>query len=59
MAQVLNAFLMPLVVGFLVPLAAPALPEPTRLKRRRLWLTVDVCGVIAAVGVLSGVAGLS
>ena len=32
-AQVLNAFLMPLVVGFLVALAARALPEPYRVAR--------------------------
>lgn len=57
-AQVLNAFLMPLVVGFLVALAATALPEPHRLGRGRLALTACVCAVVAAVGVVGGVAGL-
>ena len=32
-AQVLNAFLLPLVIGFLVALAMTALPEPYRLRR--------------------------
>ena len=31
-AQVLNAFLMPLVIGFLVALAIKALPDPYRLR---------------------------
>ena len=31
-AQVLNAFLLPLVIGFLVALAATALPEPLRVR---------------------------
>ena len=31
-AQVLNAFLMPLVIGFLAALAVKALPEPYRLR---------------------------
>ena len=55
----LNAFLMPLVVGFLVALAATALPEASRLKGGRLWLTVGICALVAALGVLGGVAGLS
>ena len=35
-AQVLNAFLMPLVIGFLVALAVKALPAP--LRPRGLYL---------------------
>ena len=58
-AQVLNAFLMPLVVGFLVALAANALPESSPLKGGRLWLTVAICALVSAVGVLGGVVGLS
>jgi Mn2+/Fe2+ NRAMP family transporter len=57
-AQVLNAFLMPLVVGFLVALAARALPEPYRLKGRRLALTVGVCAAVSALGVAGGVMAL-
>ncbi|WP_245428084.1 NRAMP family divalent metal transporter [Roseiarcus fermentans] len=57
-AQVLNAFLMPLVVGFLVALAATALPEAHRLRRGRLALTVAVCALVSALAVASGIAGL-
>ena len=53
-AQVLNAFLMPLVVGFLIALAATALPEPYRLKGGRLALTVGVCAAVSALGVAGG-----
>jgi Mn2+/Fe2+ NRAMP family transporter len=57
-AQVLNAFLMPLVVGFLVALAANALPEPYRLRGPRLAITVAVCAVVSALGLAGGIAGL-
>jgi Mn2+/Fe2+ NRAMP family transporter len=57
-AQVLNAFLMPVVVGFLLALAAAALPEPYRLRGPRLALTVGVCAVVLALGILGGVVGL-
>ncbi len=57
-AQVLNAFLMPLVVGFLVALAAGGLPEPYRLRGPRLAITVGVCVVVAALGVVGGIVGL-
>ncbi len=57
-AQVLNAFLLPLVIGFLVALAVVALPEPWRLRGLRLWLTAGACTLMTAAGVAGGVAGL-
>src|SRR5271157_3034086 len=57
-AQVLNAFLMPLVVGFLVALAARALPEPYRVGGWRLRLVVGVCAAVSALGVYGGVQAL-
>ena len=57
-AQVLNAFLMPLVVGFLVALAAKALPEAQRLSGPRLAMTVGVCAVVSALGMAGGIIGL-
>jgi Mn2+/Fe2+ NRAMP family transporter len=57
-AQVLNAFLMPLVIGFLVALAVKALPEPYRLRGWRLGLIVGVSALVSAVGVLGGVQAL-
>ena len=57
-AQVLNAFLMPLVIGFLVALAASALPEPCRASGWRLRIIVAICAAVSALGVFGGVAGL-
>jgi Mn2+/Fe2+ NRAMP family transporter len=57
-AQVLNAFLMPLVIGFLVALAVNALPEPYRLRGRRLALVAGVSAIVSAVGVFGGVQAL-
>ena len=53
-AQVLNAFLMPLVVGFLIALAASALPEPYRLGGWRLRIIVGICAAVSALGVIGG-----
>jgi Mn2+/Fe2+ NRAMP family transporter len=57
-AQVLNAFLMPLVIGFLVALAVKSLPEPYRLRGWYLALLAGVAAVVSAVGVLGGVQAL-
>ena len=57
-AQVLNAFLMPLVIGFLVALAVKALPEPSRPKGWYLGLIVGVSGLVSAVGVFGGLQAL-
>jgi hypothetical protein len=42
-AQVLNVFLMPLVIGLLVALAVRALPEPFRLRGSYMWLIMGIC----------------
>ena len=47
-----------LVVGFLITLAAKALPEAQRLSGPRLAITVGVCAVVSALGMAGGVAGL-
>ncbi|MGH8324221.1 MAG: efflux RND transporter periplasmic adaptor subunit, partial [Steroidobacteraceae bacterium] len=57
-AQVLNAFLLPLVIGFLVALAVKALPEPIRLRGSYLWLMSGVSATVAALGLFGGVSGL-
>jgi Mn2+/Fe2+ NRAMP family transporter len=57
-AQVLNAFLMPLVIGFLVALAVKALPEPYRLRGWYLALLAGVAAVVSAVGVFGGIQAL-
>jgi Mn2+/Fe2+ NRAMP family transporter len=52
-AEVLNAFLLPVVLGFLLLLEARALPPAARRQGWRRWATVAVCGLVAAVGVLA------
>jgi Mn2+/Fe2+ NRAMP family transporter len=55
-AQVLNAFLLPLVIGFLVALAVTTLPEKLRLSG---WYLALVIGVSAAVSALALFGGIS
>ena len=57
-AQVLNAFLLPLVIGFLVALAVNALPPPLRPRGAYLWALIGVSVVVIAMGLYGGVAGL-
>lgn len=56
--QVMNALLLPVVLGFLVRLAMVTLPEAQRLKGPYLWVVVVVCGITCAFGVLGGIGGL-
>jgi hypothetical protein len=57
-AQVLNTFLMPFVIGFLVVLTVRVLPDPLRLKRGRLWMLVGISTVVATVGIVGGIWGM-
>jgi Mn2+/Fe2+ NRAMP family transporter len=57
-AQVLNAFLMPLVIGLLVALAVKALPERARLRGWYMWLIIGVSTIVSALGVFGGISGL-
>jgi NRAMP (natural resistance-associated macrophage protein)-like metal ion transporter len=56
--QVMNALLLPIVLGFLIALAARALPEAQRLKGIYLWLVVAVAGATCLLGVFGGLQGL-
>ena len=56
-AQVLNAFLLPLVIGLLVALAAKALPEPAGLRGWYLLLVVSVFAVVCSAGLFGGISG--
>ena len=58
-AQVLNALLLPLVLGFLVVLSVRALPPPLRVRGAYLWALAAMCVVVVSVGVFGGVRGLS
>jgi Mn2+/Fe2+ NRAMP family transporter len=57
-AQVLNAFLLPLVIGFLLALALKVLPETLRPRGLYLWALVGVSAVVVTVGLYGGVMGL-
>ncbi len=55
--QVLNALLLPIVLGFLFALARSALPEPYRLKGAYALLVGSVMFVTAGFGVYAALAG--
>ncbi|MDR3538693.1 MAG: divalent metal cation transporter [Acetobacteraceae bacterium] len=56
--QVMNAFMLPLVVGFLIALSVRALPRAHRLRGWYLWLLVAVATVTCALGVFGGLSGV-
>ncbi|HTQ70929.1 MAG TPA: divalent metal cation transporter [Acidocella sp.] len=56
--QVMNALLLPMVMGFLVRLAIVTLPEAQRLKGWYLWGVVAVCAITCGFGVFGGIGGL-
>ena len=55
--QVMNALLLPVVLGFLF-LLAKRLPEPYRLKGAYSWLVGIVIAATVLLGVYAGIAGL-
>jgi Mn2+/Fe2+ NRAMP family transporter len=57
-AQVLNAFLLPLVIGFLVALAVKTLPERMRPRGWYLWILIGISAGVIALGLYGGVSGL-
>lgn len=57
--QVMNAFLLPVVLGFLIALAARALPPAHRLKGWYLWLVIGVAAATCVLGVFGGLSGAS
>ena len=56
--QVMNALLLPVVMGFLVLLAVRALPPAVRLRGVYMWVVMAVSGVTCALGVWGGIGGL-
>ncbi|MBN8927774.1 MAG: NRAMP family metal ion transporter [Rhodospirillales bacterium 69-11] len=55
--QVMNALMLPLVLGFLIALAMRALPAAHRLRGPYLWLVIGVTAATCALGVWGGIAG--
>ncbi|MBW4022894.1 MAG: divalent metal cation transporter [Proteobacteria bacterium] len=56
--QVMNALLLPLVLGFLIRLAMVTLPAAHRLRGWYLWVVLIVCGITCALGVYGGLSSL-
>ena len=56
-AQVLNVFLMPLTIGFLIALTATALPEPHRISRARFWAIIAMSALVSVAGLWGGLRG--
>lgn len=56
--EVMNALMLPLVLGFLVMLAFKALPPEHRLRGPYAWLVVAVSAVTAGLGVYGGITGV-
>jgi Mn2+/Fe2+ NRAMP family transporter len=57
-AQIVNALLLPMVVGFLVVLATSSLPDSNRLRGWYLGLVVIAATVTCACGVFGAIQGL-
>ena len=55
--QVMNAFLLPLVLGFLIALAIFSLPEERRLRGAYMWVVIVVSALTTALGVFGGLQG--
>jgi Mn2+/Fe2+ NRAMP family transporter len=55
--EVMNALLLPIVLGFLYLLALKALPEPYRLRGAYRWVVGVVVVVTAGFGFYAGIAG--
>ena len=56
--QVMNALLLPLVLGFLIALSMRALPPAVRLRGPYLWVLLVVVGLTTALGVFGGLQGI-
>jgi len=55
--QVMNALLLPLVLGFLIALARRALPAGQRLRGVYFWVVLGVAALTCALGVFGGFSG--
>ena len=55
--EVMNALMLPLVLGFLVALAIRALPAQHRLSGAYKWLVISVSLLTAGLGVYGGISG--
>jgi len=57
-SQVVNALMLPLVVGFLIALATQTLPVAQKLRGTYLWVLVVLAALTSVLGIYGGVSGL-
>ncbi|MEW6340561.1 MAG: divalent metal cation transporter [Paraburkholderia sp.] len=57
-AQVVNALMLPLVVGLLIALSVTSLPEAHRPRGIYLWLVSGVAAVVSIAGIVGAVWGM-
>lgn len=55
--EVMNALMLPVVLGFLVALAVKALPSEHRLRGAYLWIVLGVVTLTSVLGVYGGLSG--
>ena len=55
--QIMNALMLPLVLGFLIALSVRALPAAHRLQGPYFWVVVVVVGLTTLLGVFGGFSG--
>ena len=58
LVEIMNAFLLPLVLGFLVALAIKKLPRNRRLSGSYRWAVTGVTGLISGLAVYAGLRGM-
>jgi Mn2+/Fe2+ NRAMP family transporter len=56
--QVMNALLLPLVLGFLIALSITSLPDRYKLRGWYKWVVIVVAGLTTALGVFGGLQGV-
>ena len=56
--EVMNALMLPMVLGFLVALAVKALPPEHRLRGWYLWMVIGVVALTSGLGVYGGLSSL-
>jgi Mn2+/Fe2+ NRAMP family transporter len=56
--EVMNACMLPLVLGLLIALAIRSLPPPFRLVGTYRWIVIALSGLVSALGVYGGISGL-
>ncbi len=57
--QLMNAFMLPLILGVLITLSVAALPAARRLRGFYLWFVITICAMTALAGLWGGFRGLA